>query len=217
MSGLALPDSAALRVQRGGCRISPSAMRNIEPILAQLDLHAPKTGSALEIASGTGQHVIRYAARRPYLSWRPSDLNPDNIKAIEAWREASGAANILPPIVLDAGALGWSARLGAHDLIIMVNVLHLIPETAARTLLAEIAAGLNPGGTALLYGPFLRDGAPTSPGDRRFHESLRAQDSRLGYKDADWVAARLREGGLTLPPPVEMPANNLMFVARAPG
>lgn len=218
MTRLQLPDSTALNAQAAeGCRISPSALRNVEPILAQLDRHAPQTGRALEIASGTGQHMVRYAARRPYLTWQPSDLNPANMASIAAWRQASGAANILAPITLDAGTPGWSAERGPLDLIVLVNVLHLIPEDTARTILSELAAALAPGGVALIYGPFLRDGVPTSEGDRRFHESLRAQDARLGYKDADWAAARLTEAGLTLPPPIEMPANNLMFVARAQG
>lgn len=218
MSGPLLPDSAALRGQaQTGCRIAPSGLRNVEPILAQLDLHAPRTGRALEIASGTGQHMVRFAARRPYLHWQPSDLNPANMASIAAWRQASGAANILAPITLDAGMPGWSAERGPLDLVVMVNVLHLVTEATARTILAETAAALAPGGVALIYGPFLRDGVPTSEGDRRFDESLRAQGAGLGYKDAAWVAARLAAAGLTLAPPAEMPANNLMFIARAAG
>ncbi|GHE02858.1 methyltransferase [Defluviimonas sp. 20V17] len=216
MTGLQLPDSAALRAQaEGGCRISPSALRNVEPILAQMELHAPQTGRALEIASGTGQHMVRYAARRPNLTWQPSDLNPANMASIAAWRQASGAANIRAPITLDAGTPGWAAKLGPLNLVVMVNVLHLVTEAAACTILAETAAALAPAGVALIYGPFLRDGVPTSEGDRRFDESLRAQNAGLGYKDAAWVAARLAAAGLTPAPPAEMPANNLMFVARA--
>lgn len=214
---LQLPDTAALAAQRGPLRISPSALRNVEPILSQIDRHAPKAGRALEIASGTGQQVIRYAARCPGLDWQPSDLNPANMAFIEAWRAASGAANIRAPIVLDAGDSDWPTRLGQQDLIVMVNVLHLVPEETATAILAGIAAALAPGGSALIYGPFLRGGRPVSPGDRRFHDSLRAQDGRLGYKDADWVAGRLDAGGLRLRDRVEMPASNLMFVAQAPG
>ncbi|WP_102225139.1 DUF938 domain-containing protein [Acidimangrovimonas sediminis] len=216
MSALVLPDTAARARQHGPCRLAPSALRNIDPILAQVEAHAPKTGRALEIASGSGQHVVRFAGVRPYVSWQPTDLSSANLAAIEGWRAASGAANILPPVTLDAGAAGWGTRLGPFDLIVLANLLHLIPDQAADTLLGELGPALAPGGTALIYGPFLRDGQPTSPGDRRFHESLRAQDSRLGYKDADHVAACIAAGGPEVAARIEMPANNLMFIARAP-
>ena len=37
---------------------------------------APATGRALEIASGTGQHIVQLAAALPGLSWQPSDIDP---------------------------------------------------------------------------------------------------------------------------------------------
>ena len=81
------------------------------------------------------------------------------------------------------------------------------------TNLTGIAAALAPGGTAFLYGPFLRDGQATSEGDARFHASLRAQDAAIGYKDLDWILARLSPLAVCV---TEMPANNLMLIARAP-
>lgn len=216
MTGLELPDSPAARAQDCACRIFPSAMRNLAPILAQMDAHAPKTGRALEIASGTGQQVVRFAGIRPYLDWQPSDLSEANRASAAAWRAASGAPNIREPIALDAGRAGWGADLGPFDLIVSVNLLHLVPDETAAIMLDEIPRALAPGGVALLYGPFLRGGEPTSAGDRRFHESLRAQDARLGYKDADWVLRQLTEGGLAVKSPIAMPANNLMFVCKAP-
>ena len=43
--------------------------------------------------------------------------------------------------------------------------------------------------------------------------SLRAQDSRIGYKDLAWVMSELQAAGLGVQPR-EMPANNLMLVCR---
>ncbi|MFC2970163.1 DUF938 domain-containing protein [Acidimangrovimonas pyrenivorans] len=217
MSGLVLPDSAAARATGcGACRIAPSAMRNVGPILAQLEAHAPKRGRALELASGTGQQVVRFAARRPGLVWQPTDLNPANLDSIEAWRMAAEMAHIRPARQLDAAQPGWGAELGPFDLIVEVNMLHLVSTTAARTILAEIGAALAPGGRALLYGPFLRGGQATSPGDARFHASLQAQAPDLGYKDVAWVEAELKKAGLKMVCRMEMPANNLMLVAEQP-
>lgn len=94
-----------------------------------------------------------------------------------------------------------------------MNLLHLIPERAAATLLAELGAALAPGGTACLYGPFLRDGLATSAGDAAFDASLRAQDPAIGYKDLAWVMGQLGKAGLSCDV-LPMPANNLLLVVR---
>jgi Protein of unknown function (DUF938) len=36
----------------------------------------PRSGTILEIGSGTGQHVIAFAAAHPEVSWQPSDPDP---------------------------------------------------------------------------------------------------------------------------------------------
>ena len=97
--------------------------------------------------------------------------------------------------------------------MLLVNLLHLIPTPAAETLLAEVAIALSPNGTFCLYGPFLRDGQATSPGDAAFDASLRAQDPMIGYKELAWVLGHLKGNGLKVRV-VEMPANNLMLLAR---
>jgi hypothetical protein len=139
-------------------------------------------------------------------------VEPANFASIRAWAATSAAA-IQPPIRLDATEAGWAARLGVWDAILLVNLLHLIPERAAATLLAEVRAALGPGGTACLYGPFLRDGQATSPGDAAFDASLRAQDAAIGYKDLAWVTGQLGKAGLSCDV-LPMPANNLLLVVR---
>ena len=44
---------------------SPSAERNKQPILETLQTFLPAQGTALEIASGTGQHVVWLAQHMP--------------------------------------------------------------------------------------------------------------------------------------------------------
>lgn len=206
---LKLPDTGA-EVLADGRRMVPSAARNAGPILQALRGLGLR-GRLLEIASGSGLHAAQMAGPLG-LIWQPTEVEPANFASILAW-SATSAAAIQPPIRLDATEAGWAARLGVWDAVLLVNLLHLISEPAAATLLAELGAALGPGGTACLYGPFLRDGQATSPGDAAFDASLRAQDAAIGYKDLAWVTAQLAKAGLScdiLP----MPANNLLLVVR---
>lgn len=202
----------------GGGRLSaPSALRNRDAIAATVARLAPARGRALELASGTGEHVLRIAPDTPGLTWQPTDLAPDRLASIAAWLAAEPRDNVLAPRMLDACAPGWAPVEGPVDLILLVNLLHLIPDTKAAILLREIAAALAPGGIALIYGPFLRDGAPTSDGDAAFDASLRARDPAIGYKDVADVAQALADGGLDLIETVRMPANNLVLAFQRPG
>jgi len=213
-----LPAETASTAHAGaGARLSaPSAARNAEPILALLERWAPVRGRALELASGTGQHALAFAAALPGLTWQPSEIAPERLASIDAWAAMRALSNLRPAIALDATAPGWGARHGGQDLIVLVNLLHLISRAEARTVVAETALALAPGGRAVIYGPFLRGGVATSEGDARFHASLRAADPEVGYKDAAAVADWLREAGLSVPEVAAMPANNLAFVAGRP-
>lgn len=206
---LRLPDTGAA-VLPDGRRLVRSADRNAAPILEVLQ-GLGLTGRLLEIASGAGLHAARMAGPLG-LIWQPTDVDPANFASIRAW-SATSAAAILPPVLLDATQPGWAGTLGRWDAILLVNLLHLIPAAAVETLLAELAHALAPQGTACLYGPFLRDGQPTSPGDAAFDASLRAQDPAIGYKDLAWVTGLLSAAGLVVDV-VPMPANNLMLIAR---
>lgn len=211
---LSLPDTAALGAQATVRRSAPSAERNAAPILAQLTRLAPPRGRALELASGTGQHAVRFAAALPGLVWQPTDADPGALASIAAWRDDAALANLLPPVPLDAAAPGWGARHAPQDLILAVNLLHLISAAEARAVLAGIAEALAPDGVAAIYGPFRRDGRLTSEGDRAFDASLRAQDGEIGYKDTAEIGAWAAAAGLRLDETVEMPANNLLLVLR---
>ena len=207
---LTLPDAPTPGADRR--MQAPSAGRNAGPILDVLRAHAPARGRALELAAGTGEHAVAFSRAFPGLAWQPTDLDPERLASIEAWRQAEGPDNLLPPRALDAAHAGWAAAEGPVDMILLVNLLHLISDTEAEAVLAGIVRALGPDGTGFVYGPFLRDGEATSPGDAAFHASLRAQDPAIGYKDLAWVITRLRPLSTTI---VEMPANNLMVIVKA--
>jgi SAM-dependent methyltransferase len=208
---LDLPDGGGAAA--GDARLSaPSAVRNRDLIAAELVRLAPERGRALEIASGTGEHVVRFAAAMPGLDWQPTDPDPARRASIAAWAAEAGLGNIRAPLPLDAARPGWAADHGPVDLVVLVNLLHLISVPEAETVLTEVAAVLAPGGLFALYGPFLRDGEATSEGDAAFHASLRAQDPAIGYKDVIDTCATLVAAGLAHVETVAMPANNLFLV-----
>ena len=212
-----LPPSASVAEPIEGDRLlAPAAARNVEPLCALLAAHAPKTGRALEIASGTGQHVVAFAERLPGLTWQPSDIDTARRASINAHAEDANLPNIAPALPLDATQPGWAAEHSAFDLIMLANLLHLIPTDAVQNLITEAAAALAPGGKLILYGPFKRDSQLTSPGDTRFDAELRAADPAIGYKDDLDMARWLSDAGLSPIDQIDMPANNLAFIAGKP-
>ena len=201
---LRLPDSGA-EVSADGRRHAPSAARNAGPVLAVLRRVVQPGARVLELASGTGQHAAEFA---PALAadWQPSDVSEANFASIAAWSGSVARA----PVLLDACAPGWGR--GGWDVVLAVNLLHLVPADGAEVLIHEAARALAPGGRLAIYGPFLRDGRATSAGDAAFDADLRAQDARLGYKDLALVMAQMGAAGMGVQV-VPMPANNLMLIA----
>ncbi len=213
-----LPSQASYAGNLEGDRLfAAAAERNALPIAQVIDRHAPDRGLALEIASGTGQHVARFAGLRPAMSWQPSDVDPARLRSIDAWCKQSGLENIRPARLLDASEPGWASAMGGNGLVLIVNLLHLISTDEAYIVLAEAAKALAPGGRLILYGPFLRDNKATSRNDRLFDAALREADPETGYKNDMTVIEWLKGFGLRVEPLFQMPANNLAFVATHAG
>lgn len=209
----AVPGSASVANTEGGKLYAPSAERNLAVLCDLLQQIAPKQGkSALELASGTGQHVVGYAACLPGLFWQPTETDPARLRSIDAHVAESNLTNIHPAKPLDATAAGWGDATEAQDLIVLSNLLHLISTPEAQCLLREAAKALSLTGRLVIYGPFSRGGALTSPGDESFHASLIAHDPEIGYKDDFDVLDWGETAGLRPVEIIEMPANNLALV-----
>ncbi len=72
-------------------RYAPATSRNREPILAVLKRYLPLQGHVLEIASGTGEHIVHFAgASGPDLIFQPSDPDPAARASIDAWVGIAG-------------------------------------------------------------------------------------------------------------------------------
>lgn len=194
-----------------GKRHAPATERNRDAILAVLRDELPSSGLVLEVASGSGQHVVHFAAALPALDWQPSDPDPAALVSIESWRQEAGLPNVRPPLRLDASA-DWPVERA--DAILCVNMVHISPWEATLGLMKGAGAVLPPGGLLYLYGPYLRENVETAPSNLAFDASLKARDPQWGLRRVEDVIAAAEGEGLVLRRLLEMPANNLSLIFR---
>ncbi|MBI1250524.1 MAG: DUF938 domain-containing protein [Alphaproteobacteria bacterium] len=188
---------------------SPSAARNIAPILEAMMGVVPMQGKALEIGSGTGEHVVAAAALSRFMIWQPSDPDSAARESIAAWTAKAGAANVLPPLAIDAAAGDWGvAQDGPWDAVVCINMIHIAPWSAAEGLFRNAGKILTDGGVLFLYGPFMVNGAHTSPSNAAFDESLKARNPAWGVRDIADLDALAAKAGLKRDKLLARPANN---------
>jgi Protein of unknown function (DUF938) len=191
---------------------SPAALRNRGPILEVLRRVLPARGTVLEIASGSGEHAVHFAAGLPHLTWQPSDPDEDARASIAIYRDQSRLPNLLPPFALDATSPSWP--LTHADAIVSINMIHIAPWSAAEGLMAGAERLLAPGAVLFLYGPFMEDGRHTAPSNADFDASLRQRNRDWGVRDLGEVTALAGRHELDFAERVAMPANNLSVVFR---
>ena len=196
----------------GAALTSPSAARNRDPILAVLRRVLPRAGTVLEIASGTGEHAVHFAAALPHLTWQPTDQDEQALSSIAAHRMASGLPNLLPPLRLDATAPNWPVEQA--DAVVAINMVHISPWRATQGLIAGAGRVLPPGGVLYLYGAYKENGAHTAPSNEAFDQDLRRRNPEWGVRDLDELTQLARTQGLDLAERIAMPANNLSLVFR---
>jgi len=202
MSGNALP-------------FSPAAERNKQVILERLQSLLPAHGSALEIASGPGQHAVWFAQHLPGWHWQPTENDPSLVAAVNARIEMAGLQKqVQPAHALDVTRSPWSLASPEQtfDAIFCANLLHIAPWAACTGLMQGAAQCLAPGGVLITYGPYLEQDVPTSPGNQAFDASMRASDPQWGLRQLDAVAQQAQAVGLHLRERHAMPANNLLLI-----
>lgn len=190
---------------------APATQRNRDVILDVLRPVLPADGLVLEVASGTGEHVVHLAGALPGLAFQPTDPNPEALASIDGWTAAAGVTNVRRPLRLDATAEDWP--VAKADAVLCINMIHIAPWGAAVGLFAGAARILAPGAPLYLYGPYRRGGAHTAPSNDAFDQSLKARDPAWGVRDLEAVIG-LAAADFTGPDITEMPANNLSLVFR---
>ena len=192
---------------------SPAAERNKQPILDVLRQVLPGQGCALEVASGTGQHTEWFAAGLPQWSWQPTEANASALPGIAARMAQAGLSNVWAPHLLDVMAPQWPTPCATRfDAVYCANMLHISPWATCAALMQGSARHLTPLGLLVLYGPFLEDDVPTSPGNLAFDESLRSQNAAWGLRQKADVEHEAQRAGFTLRERHATPANNLILV-----
>lgn len=196
---------------------SPAADRNKAAILSTLHTLLPPEGAALEVASGTGQHVTWFARGLPGWTWQPSDARPDALESITAYTAQCQLTQVLPPVLLDAMAPDWLPAERQFDLIYCANMFHVAPWPACAALMSGSARHLRGGGQLVTYGPYLETDVPTSHGNLAFDAALRHENPAWGIRRREDVEAVAAQAGLHLSQRHAMPANNLLLVWRQAG
>ena len=217
-----------LRKVRSMTRLSsPAAERNRQPILAELRRVLPPAGRALDIASGSGQHVSWFARHLPGWDWQPTEFAAASLPSIASWSvlgaadvEESPSAplgvgtlpNVRAPLQLDVTSAAWPVD-GAFDAIVCINMLHASPPATLPGLMQGAGRLLAPAGVLVTYGPYILDDEPLAPSNVEFDRWLKTErDPGWGIRRLADVAAHARDAGLRLRERVAMPSNNLLLI-----
>jgi hypothetical protein len=197
---------------------APAALRNAKPILGALtEVLSGRSGTVLEIGSGSGMHAAAFAGPLAPLAWLPTDADSNNLLSVAAWRNAIPEDGIRPlePRLLDAGdPARWP--IDSTDTLTAIhaaNMIHIAPWEATLGLFEGAARVLPADGLMMLYGPFKREGRFSGDGDLGLEDWLKGLDPRFGIRDLDTEIRPLaRSHGFVRDREIALPANNMLVV-----
>ncbi len=186
--------------------------RNRDPILEMLRPILPAQGLVLEIASGSGEHIVHFAQALRGLQFQPSDPDLKALDSIAAWAKHESVTNVLPPALIDASTDAWPFEKA--DAIVCINMIHISPWTATIGLLRNASRLLPKGGALYLYGPYRQSGVETAASNESFDQSLKSRNPLWGLRNVEDVAELAATRGFSAPEITPMPANNLSVIFR---
>ena len=191
---------------------SPAAERNKAPILAVLSEHVRSAEHILEVASGTGQHIMHFARRLPQITWQPSDCTDTLFEDICQSIRATGLANLAQPVLIDVTEQNWGGK--AYDAIYCANMTHIAPWRAAEGLFAGAADCLTPNGQLFVYGPFKFNDQVLAESNQQFDLSLRARNPSWGIRNICELDGLAAQNSFFREDTYALPANNHLLVFR---
>ncbi|CAL1588196.1 unnamed protein product [Knipowitschia caucasica] len=191
--------------------VSPQAERNWQSLATVLEdvleEHAHRKLFALELGSGTGQHVIRFAQKMPNVTWQPSDIKEESQNSIKAYIAATNAKTVLHPLHIDASD-PWEkwGNLTAKscDVIMAINLLQYSPFKTAQGVLTGAAQILKQNGFLIIYGVYAINGIITPSCNEHLDEEIRNINPEWGLPDIDVLRQIAYGNGLRLERIVEM-------------
>ncbi|XP_056135757.1 methyltransferase-like 26 isoform X1 [Lampris incognitus] len=196
-----------------------AAERNKEPILSVLRdcVNRERPLQALEISSGTGQHVTHFSQFFRNITWQPSEYDRLSLMSIESYRIKCGLFNVKPAIHLDVSLpceMWKGIQPESLDLIININMIHISPMACTQGLFKGAGTVLKPQGILFTYGPYSVDGCITPQSNVDFDISLRQRNPEWGLRDISLLSSLAQKSGLFLEKVVDMPANNKCLLFR---
>tara|TARA_Y100001968_G_scaffold240110_1_gene223635 strand:- start:1578 stop:2201 length:624 start_codon:yes stop_codon:yes gene_type:complete len=194
----------------------PATQKNNTFIGDVISKFIPKTGSILEIGSGSGEHGVIFQRRFPSLKWQTSDPEISHRESISDWIEHYGLKSSMPqPIDLDITKRPWKLNPSLiTDLkaVICINVLHVSPLICINILFEESSHLLKKGQILMIYGPFKKNGNHISESNASFDKYLKIQNKTWGIRDLDEITKLSAINGFKDKSIIQMPANNLSII-----
>lgn len=189
---------------------SPSAERNKRLIAEKLAEYIPQQGMVLELASGSGQHIVEFARSFPDLTWQPSECGDDKLKSILHYQRESNLLNVLEPLEINVLEPKWHAM--RFNFIVNINMIHISQKATIKALFEGASIVLRDQERLFIYGPFFEEQTQVAVSNLSFHQSLQEMNPDYGIRQREEVEAIATRHGFNRIARIEMPANNLSLV-----
>ncbi|KAK6759797.1 hypothetical protein RB195_021394 [Necator americanus] len=196
-----------------------AAERNAIPIANVLSMYLLNDMKLLEISSGTGQHVMKFAEKFPGVTFQPSEVDARSLHSIVAYIDHYRLGNVRVPLFIDVTrpVSHWAlpGDYGPHsvDVILNINMIHISCEAAVEGLFKAAGILLKRGtGLLITYGPYAVDGVISPQSNIDFDAGLRSQNPEWGLRDIRHLCSLASNCGLRMVARHNMPANNQMLI-----
>uniref|UniRef100_A0A4W3KK38 Zgc:103625 n=1 Tax=Callorhinchus milii TaxID=7868 RepID=A0A4W3KK38_CALMI len=187
--------------------LSPMAEKNKQAILEVLMDYMETVGEsfALELASGSGQHIVHFARAFPNVTWQPSDISQSAQESVAAYVAATKVTNVKEVVYIDV-AEPWEEWANLQpkscDLIVNINMLHFTPISKWR---GAAQASLHHSHIFLcLRQPYAINGIISNETNAQLDRQLRQRNPDWGLPDMDVLRQLAYEKSLRLERMVEM-------------
>ena len=188
---------------------SQASENNKQVILEILQRHLKDGDQVIELAGGTGQHAVHFAANLPNIRWQSSDI-PSNVDSLNLRLVKAKLTNLPAAISIDVNRSPWSSD--RPTAIFNANSLHIMSADSVTNFFKGIGETLQADGILLVYGPFKYAGAFTTESNAGFDRRLKDRDPVSGIRDFEWIRDLGSEANLTIIEDNAMPSNNQLLV-----